>query len=217
MARAAHYLVSIGLTVAVAVAPAYVIGAAQSHSPTAEMPQPPLSMEQKGYHHYTQGSHYRDKALTLESQLQAATTDKARHKLSKKIVKNYRMAAAEFELALHNHPTLYQAASGLGHVLGKTEDYPEALAACDLALSIEPGDGDALACRGGALLGMAQLEDAKEVYEQLFDLDRERSRRLLAAMRVWLDQQIDGPSDVPPSILEYFAEWLNEQAAVAGR
>lgn len=173
-------------------------------------------MEQWGHYHYAQGLAYRDTARSLEEQLQAATTDKARHKLSKKIVKNYRLAAGEFEDALHNLPTLYQAASGLGHVLGKSEKYPEALAACDLALSIEPRDGEALACRGGALLGMAQLEDAKEVYEELFDLDRERSRGLLAAMRVWLDQQIDGPSDVPPSILEYFAEWLGEQAAVVG-
>ena len=176
-----------------------------------------MSMEKWGYHHYVQGGQYRDKALTLETQLQAATTDKARHKLSKKIVKNYRMAAGEFELALHNHPILYQAAAGLGCVLGKTENYPESLEACDLALSIEPGDGEAVDCRARAFLGMGQLEDAKEVYEQLFALDRARAQQLLVAMRMWLDQQIHGASDVPPSILEYFAEWLGEQAAVAGR
>jgi hypothetical protein len=64
---------------------------------------------------------------------------------------------------------------------------------------------------------MGQLEDAKQAYEQLFVLDRARSHQLLAAMRMWLDQQIHGAGDVPPSILEYFAEWLDEQAAVVGR
>jgi tetratricopeptide (TPR) repeat protein len=176
-----------------------------------------MSREQWGYHHYAQGMRYRDKATDLEKQLQAATTDKARHKLSKKILKSYRMAAGEFEDALHNHSTLYQAAAGLGYVLGKTEHYAESLAACDLALSIEPADGEAVACRARALMGMGQLEDAKDEYERLFELDRERSHELLVEMRSWLDRQNRGPSDVPPSILEYFAEWLGEQAAIVGR
>jgi tetratricopeptide (TPR) repeat protein len=217
MATTAHHLASIALTVALAVVPVYPVEDPPSHSPTAQVPQPRLSKEQWGHHHHAQGAHYRDKALTLETQLQVATTDKARHKLSKQIAKNYRMAASEFELALYNYPTLYQAATGLGCVLGKTENYPESLEACDLALSIEPGDVEAVACRARAFLGMGQLEDAKQAYEQLFALDRARAHQLLATMRMWLDQQFHGASDVPPSILEYFAEWLGEQAAVAGR
>ena len=217
MTGKARPFASIALTAALAVVPVYSNGDPPSHSPTAQVPQPPLSMEQWGHHHYAQGMHYRDRALELEKQLQAATTDKARHKLSKKLVKNYRLAAGEFEDALHNFPTLYQAATGLGYVLRKTEDYPGSLEACDLALSIEPGDGEAVACRAKAFLALGQLEDAKDVYEQLFDIDRERSRELLTAMQAWLDRQNLGPSDVPPSILEYFAEWLGEQAAIVGR
>jgi len=217
MVRVTHHLTSIVLTTALAVFPVHAAEDPPSHSPTARVPRPSMSMDQWGYQHYDQGVYYRDRALTFEKQLQAATTDKARHKLSKKIVKNYRLAAGEFEDALDLVPTLHQAAAGLGCVLVKTEAFPEALAACDLALSIEPANAEAVACRARAFMGMGQLEDAKDVYEQLFDLDRDRAQELLNAMRVWLDRQNLGPSDVPPSILEYFDDWLGEQAAIVGR
>jgi len=207
-------LVSFLLTAVVAAMPVYSHEAPPPQSPTAQMPQPQLSFEQQGHQHYSRGLYYRDKALGLEKRLAMATTDKARHKLSKKIIKNYRMATGEFEDALRSMPTLHQAATGLAHVLRKTGNYPESLKACRLALSIEPADGEAIACLAETHMAMGQLEDAKDTYLQLTEIDGARSSELLTAMQIWLRQQMLGPSEVPPSILEYFAEWLAEQSEI---
>ena len=202
------------LTVVLAATQLSPEGDPPSHSPTAHTPQPQISLEQQGHQHYTQGLYYRDKALELERKLRSATTDKARHKLSKKIIKNYRMAMGEFEDAIGFLPTLYPAATSLGFVLRKTGEYPESLEACNLALSIAPADVEAIACLAEASMEMGQLEDAKDAYRRLVEIDRPRSDQLLKAMQIWLERETRAPSEIPPSILEFFAEWLDEQVEI---
>jgi tetratricopeptide (TPR) repeat protein len=191
-------------------------GGSSSPAPTAQTPQSEISPEEQARQHYNQGLYYRDKAWKLEKQLETATTDKQRDKLNKKIAKNYRMAMGEFEDALRNSPEMYQASSSLGYALRKTGDYTQSLEAYDHALSIEPGYTEAIEYRAETYLALGQLEDAKTAYVQLFGSDRSKSDELLRAMQMWLEQQNGGQSEVPPSILENFAEWVDERAEIAG-
>jgi tetratricopeptide (TPR) repeat protein len=210
----AHSLAAALLIIALAAMPVHSDEDPPTHSPTVQVPRPRQSLDEQGKLHHAHGLYYRDKALELESRLRAAKTNKARHKLSKKIIKNYRLATGEFEDALRLFPAYYPAATGLGFVLRKIGEYPESLEACQLALSMAPADGEALACLAEAYMAMGQLEDAKAAYFELDEIDRTRSDQLLKSMQVWLDRQIRGPSEIPPSILEFFAEWLDEQAGI---
>jgi len=216
MFRKLQRLTVILLAATLAVTAAFASGGSSSPSPTAQTPKLELSPEEQARQHYNQGLYYRDKAWKLEKQLKIAGTDKERGKLSKKIGKNYRMALGEFEDALRNSPSMFQASSSLGYALRKTGDYQQSLEAYDHALSIEPGYTEAIEYRAETYLALGQLEDAKSAYVQLFGSDRARSNELLGAMQAWLEQQDEGNSDVQPSILENFAEWVDERAEIAG-
>ena len=216
MSRNLKCLALIMLMASLAGTAAHASGGSSSPSPTAQTPQPEASPEEQARQHYNQGLYYRDKAWKLEKQLEAAATDKQRDKLTKKIAKNYRMAMGEFEDALRNAPDMYQASSSLGYTLRKTGDYKQSLEAYDHALSIEPGYAEAIEYRAETYLALGQLEDAKNAYVQLFGSDRARSNELLMAMQMWLGQHSGGQSEVPQSILENFAEWVDERAEIAG-
>lgn len=204
------------LTASLIATAAYASGGSSSPSPTAQTPPAELSPEEQARQHYNQGLYYRDKAWKLEKQLETAKSDKESQKLNKKIAKNYRMAMGEFEDALRNAPSMYQAASSLGYALRKTGDYQQSLEAYDHALSIEPGYAEAIEYRAETYLALGRLEDAKNAYVQLFGSDRAKSNELLQAMQTWLEQQNGGQGEVPASMLENFAEWVDERAEIAG-
>ncbi len=182
-------------------------GSQQSTPPVSSATPQQLSPEELAKQHYNRGLGQRDRAWKIEGKLETAADKKQEKKFRKKIASAYRSATREFEEAVRNDESLYQAWSSLGYAQRKLGDYEASLEAYNRALSIEPRYAEATEYRGEAYLGLSRLDDAREAYMQLFGGAREHAAALLKAMRTWVDEHPDEAGT--------FADWVTERETIA--
>ncbi|NIM02149.1 MAG: tetratricopeptide repeat protein, partial [Acidobacteria bacterium] len=159
----------------------------------------------------------RDKAWKLEEKLAASTDPAERAKLTKKIDKSYKSAAASFERAVGKNPMMHEAHSDLGYALRKQGDFEASLAAYNRALEIEPRYAEAIEYRAEAYLALNRLDEAKQAYMQLFKGQSDQAPALLEAMRKWCAERSEDPKGASAEEVEAFASWVSERAEIAGQ
>lgn len=194
---------SLALLSIVALAPLPSFAAGGSSAPTQPDVTDPKVL---AANHYNRAIKGRDKAWELEEELAAASTDKEREKLEKKISKQYKSALSAAQQAVQLDPTLYQALSTLGYLLRKTGDFEGSVKAYDSSLAINPRYTEAIEYRAEAYLALGRLDDVKEAYMLLFQVDRPKADELMTAMKGWCEAN---PEE------EGFAAWVEERASVA--
>jgi tetratricopeptide (TPR) repeat protein len=195
---------------------ALAAGGSRSPMPeTSTSAEPEKTPEQLAVEHYNRGLTYRDQAWKLEKKLEAATEEKQRTKLEKKIRNAYTRAAREFRDSIDNIPTMFQAHSSLGYALRKTGEFEDSLAAYDRALQLNPGYTEAIEYRAEAYLGLNRIEEAKQAYVTLFGNDRERADELMAAMKKWLEHRRHDGGGVDSRTIASFEAWVAEREEIA--
>lgn len=195
-------------------APAVLLADGGAPAPTPSNPQPELTPEQLADQHYNRGIALREKAWEFEEQAEAAGGSE-RAKLEAKAEKTYRKAIREYRSAVDLDHRHFRAYSDLGYALRKVGDYPDALAAYDTALGMVPTYAEAIEYRAEAFLALGRLDDAKQAYLHLFEHDRERADKLMAAMQSWVESRRQEPGEVDPAEVDAFAEWVSQRAQLA--
>lgn len=165
--------------------------------------------------YYNKGLGLKDDAWKFEKEAAEASSDSEKAKLLGKAQKSYTKAIKQYELALKKDPDLYQAHSGLGYVLRKTGDHQAALESYNKALELQPTYTEAIEYRAEAHLGLNMLEEAKAAYMVLFQHDRPRADKLLAAMKDWVVEKDQDPGSAGREAVQNFAEWVKERSEIA--
>jgi tetratricopeptide (TPR) repeat protein len=198
-----------------ALPPAHAEGGTQrSTTPDVE---PERSVEELATEAYNRGIEQRDRAWKLEEKLAAGNqSEKASAKLEKKIRRSYDDAAREFLDAVRHNPGLFQAFSSLGYAERKLGNYESALEAYNRALAIEPKYSEAIEYRAEAFLALGRIDDAKQAYDQLVELNREHAAKLLEAMKTWVDRKRADPGDLGPQSVKELENWIRQKDEMAG-
>ena len=178
-------------------------------------PLPRKSPAEEAAELYNSGIQHRDKALALQKEAAAAPAEKDRSKLEKKADKEFEKAISDYHRATQLNNKFHQAFSDLGFCRRKIGDYPGALEAYNLALSLAPAYAPAIEYRGEAYLGLDQVEDAKKAYLALFPSDRSRADELLVAMKGWVQKRQGEPGNLTPDLVQTFAGWVQEREQLA--
>jgi tetratricopeptide (TPR) repeat protein len=172
--------------------------------------------EQMAKSAHNAGVKYIEKADKLDKE--AATLDGAKKdKAIKKANSAYESAAKQFERAVKNDPSLYQAWNYLGYSRRHLGDYEASLQAYEQALSINPNYAEAIEYRAEAYLGLNRLDDAKQSYMKLFSNSRELAGQLITSMQRWVDVRRSDAAGVDPAQLDAFAKWVEERAHIASQ
>jgi tetratricopeptide (TPR) repeat protein len=201
--------IMIGLLLpALALTPRAALGAGGNRLPTPEVPRTP---EEEAVELYNRGLRSRDSALRLEDKAREAPSEEKRERLEDKARRAWEGAIELFEQAVTRNPRMHEAHSALGHALRQTGQYPRSLEAYDRALALAPDYGEAIEYRAEAYLALDRVEDAKQAYLRLLDLDRELAAEVLEAIREWLAQRRADPRGVDAATLDGLGRWLEER------
>lgn len=175
---------------------------------TAPAQGPVQTPEEIAIDNYNQGLGHRDKAWQLEKELATITGAKKASKLEGKIEKEYEKAVRNFEMAVQNRASFYQALSSLGYARRKTGDYQGSLSAYGQALQLAPDYMEAVEYQAEAHLALGRVDEAKQAYMTLFARDREKADQLMAAMKGWIADQRAGDGQASPAELAAIEEWI---------
>ena len=110
-------------------------------------------------------------------------------------VKNYNEAEYQFNQVKRLDSESYAGDYGLGKMYAQTEDYDKAIEHFETALKLDPTFYDALAEIGYAYADMGEIEDARNVQEQLEEDDED----LALTLKYYIDEK------EPPQIAFAFA------------
>ena len=180
---------------------------------------PSPSMQQKSPHdqavdYYNNAERRLDGLTKTHDEMKASTDAQKVAKLQAKLAKGLENAAADFERAVKNDPTLFQAYSELGFTLRKMGKFPESLEAYDKSLAIQPDYTPALEYRAEAYLGLNRIDDARKTYTDLFAGDRPRADALLIAMKGFVAARRADPAGLDAAQLEAFAKWVEQREVI---
>ena len=157
------------------------------------------------------GIKHRDRALKLEARAAAATTDKARKKLTDKASKSFSKAVTKQGEALKLDPQNYQAANELGYALRKTGDFRKAIGAYNYALDINPEFHQATEYRAEAYLALGMYDKTQDAYMTLFREEPALANQLMSSIDVWHQNNGDNLSEDAQA----FAQWAEERKRLA--
>src|ERR1019366_4182943 len=158
-------------------------GMSSAPSPSMERRSPPdIALD-----YYSAAEHRLDGLAKTHDEMKASTDAQKVAKLQAKIAKGLENAAADFERAVKNDATLYQAYSELGFTLRKMGKFDESLAAYDKSLSIQPDYTPALEYRADALL---------------------------IAMKGFVASRRAAAAGLDAAQLEAFAKWVDEREVI---
>ena len=202
---------AIVLVLAPLLAPLAALAAGGSSVDSSSVPE--QSPEELAIDYYNRGLKLRDKAWEMEEKA-AASGDSDLHL---KAEKQWLKAARAFEESISSDPLMYQAHGSLGYTYRKLGRYEESLGAYNRALELSPQYVEAIEYRAEAYLGLDRLEEAKEAYMQLFQLDRAQADALMTAMREWIEEQRHGEGSVSPEVIDEFAGWVEERGEIASQ
>ncbi|HEX3067224.1 MAG TPA: tetratricopeptide repeat protein [Thermoanaerobaculia bacterium] len=186
-------------------------GGGMSSTPSPSMQRSPHDM---AVDYYNAAERRLDGLAKTHDEMKAQTDAQKVAKLQGKIAKGLENAAADFERAVKNDPSLYQAYSELGFTLRKMGKFDESLAAYDKSLSIEPGYAPALEYRAEAYLGLNRIDDARKTYMALFAADRPHADALLIAMKGFVASRRAAPAGIDAAQLDAFAKWVGEREVI---
>ena len=204
MSRTLRTILSLLLVGSLAPLAVYGAGGSSSSLPTqTDVPTDPKVLAANNYNRAIKG---RDKAWELEEQRAAATSDKERAKLDKKIAKQYKSALNAIKQSVQADPSMFQSQSTLGYLLRKTGDFDASIKAYDRSLAINPRYTEAIEYRAEAHLALGRIDEVKDAYMTLFQVDRPKADQLMTAMEGWCESN---PED------EGFATWVADRAGVA--
>src|SRR4051812_8006248 len=147
-------------------------GGGMSSTPSPSMQRSPHDM---AVDYYNAAERRLDGLAKTHDEMKGSADAQKMAKLQAKIAKGLENAAADFERAVKNDPSLYQAYSELGFTLRKMGKFDESLAAYDKSLSIQPNYSAALEYRAEAYLGLNRVDEARKTYMGLFAADRPRA------------------------------------------
>ena len=189
----------------------FAAGGARSTTPTTPS-EPEKTPEEEAIDYYNQGIAARDRAWKLEEKAAAEESEAKAAKMRKKVGKSYKAAAGNFERAVRRNPQMFQAFSSLGYALRKTGDYTAALEAYNTALELEPKYTEAIEYRAEAYLGLNRIDDAKQAFEQLMDMNRQHALELLEAMQKWVAEKSTDPGELGAQAVKEFELWIQDRA-----
>jgi tetratricopeptide (TPR) repeat protein len=183
-----------------------------SKAPMMQAPSP----QDQAISSYNDGIRMREQAWKMEKELESQSDPAKQEDLRGRIHKKFEAVVRSQSNAVKLNPSFVQAWGELGYAQRKLGNYPDALAAYDKALTIQPGYAEAIEYRGEAYLGLNRLKDAKEAYLMLFEGgDKERSGLLGAAMKKWVDERRKTPGDVPADQIDTFAKWVEQRREIS--
>ena len=187
-------------------------GGGMSSSPSPSMQQ--RSPHDQAVDFYNSAERRLDGLAKTHDEMKAANDAQKVAKLQAKIAKGLENAAADFERAVKNDPSLYQAYSELGFTLRKMGKFDESLAAYDQALALNPDYTPALEYRAEAYLGLNRVDDARKTYMELFAGDRPRADALLIAMKGFVASRRAAAAGLDAAQLEAFAKWVDQREVI---
>ena len=186
-------------------------GMGSAPSPSMQQQRSPHDM---AVDYYNAAERRLDGLAKTHDEMKASTDAQKVAKLQAKIAKGLENAAADFERAVKNDATLYQAYSELGFTLRKMGKFDESLAAYDKSLSIQPDYTPALEYRAEAYLGLNRIDDARKTYMGLFAADRPRADALLIAMKGFVASRRANAAGLDAAQLDAFAKWVDEREVI---
>jgi len=172
--------------------------------------------EQRAAEAFKDGLRDMKRADEYDSAAAKETDPKHRDKALRKARSRYEDARSEFGAACRNVPTMPEAWNNLGYTLRKLGSYDDALAAYERALKLRPGYPEALEYRGEAYLGLNRLNDAKQVYLDLFASNRAVSNVFMTAIHNWIEEHRNAAS-VDAAVFAEFVKWADERAQIAAQ
>ncbi len=129
-----------------------------------------------------QAQKYEDKAA-------AASSDKKQAKFKEKAKAAFEGAIRDYVAALRMDATLHEAFVGLGQLFAKAGQHDQSMESFQQALSLDPGNSEAMLGQARIQLATFKVEDAKTSYGELVMADGKAAGVLLAEMRAWLNGQ----------------------------
>ncbi len=192
---------------------AQLASAAGGSSMGTPMPQQaPKSPLELAVDNYNRGLAYRDKALEFEAKAAEQSDPKQNARLLKKSGKQFNNAAKRFRTAIKHNERLFQAHGSLGFALRKLGEYDAALESYNAALALNPRYAYAIEYRGETYLALGRLEETRQAYVQLVDLDQRQADLLLSAVKQWLASPPDG---IAAGEIETMKNWAAERLALS--
>ncbi|HUK01922.1 MAG TPA: tetratricopeptide repeat protein [Steroidobacteraceae bacterium] len=166
---------------------------------------------------YNSGLDEAKKADDLETQALKESDPKQQEKGLRKAHYGYVSARHYFDDATRHEPNMPEAWNELGYAYRKSGDNQAALKAYERALTLRPGYPEALEYRGEAYLGLNRLDDAKQVYLDLFSSNREISAHLLTAMKSWVEQHRKAGGTPDAATVDEFDKWVQERSQITAQ
>lgn len=160
---------------------------------------------------YGAGYAFIERATRFDQDAAAAENERSRQEAVDGAKQAYEDALRAFEDAVRLDPRMYEAHTYIGYANRKLGRYDRALEAYASALKLKPDYVRAIEYQGETYLGLDRFADAKFNYQRLYALDGEQARKLLAAMRKWLEERDRDPRLVPAEELAAAAQWLSDQ------
>ena len=123
---------------------------------------------------------YEDSAAQYKAAVQINPSSINRYSYGESLLKveNYSEAEHQFREVRRLEPESYAGDYGLGKLFAQTEDYDEAITHFEKALKLSPKFYDAFAEIGYTYADMGDIESAREVQEDLEEVDEKLSRTL---------------------------------------
>jgi tetratricopeptide (TPR) repeat protein len=205
----------VALSITILAIPALIAsGPGGGMSTPSSTPTMQRSPHDQAVDYYNNAERRLDGLAKTHDEMKAATDAQKVAKLQAKIAKGLENAAADFERAVKNDPSLYQAYSELGFTLRKMGKFDESLAAYDKSLALNPDYTPALEYRAEAYLGLNRIDDARKTYMSLFAADRPRADALLIAMKGFVASRRAAPAGVDAVQFETFAKWVEQREVI---
>ncbi len=174
----------------------------------------PLPVSEQGaIDAYTAGYASILRAEHAENLAAASSSEEERKAAQRRAQEAYRASLPHFTSATRLDHAMHEAYTYLGYANRKLGRYEESLAAYKQALQINPDTPYAIECQGETFLALNRVAEAQFNFLRLYALDTYSARKLLKAMRAWLEANKAKPPagvDVPA-----LTAWIAEREAVA--
>ncbi|HTT00524.1 MAG TPA: tetratricopeptide repeat protein [Steroidobacteraceae bacterium] len=192
-------------------------GGGGSNMNMGSMNMPSQSPQERAAAAYNSGVNNVKRADALDAAAAQETDAKKHDKALKKAHYAYVDARRDFEDATHASPNLPEAWNALGYTQRKLGEYDASLKSYDRALALRPGFPEALEYRGEAYLGLNRVEDAKQVYLDLFATNRALSDQLMQAIKTWIDVQRKSSGSHDTATVDGLDKWVQERSQIAAQ
>jgi tetratricopeptide (TPR) repeat protein len=167
---------------------------------------------------YNDGVHDVRKADKYQTSAAEQGDAKKKDKALREAQEHYTSALTKFNQAVKLDPNMHEAWNYVGYTNRKLGNFDVALAAYEHALTLHPGDPDALEYRGEAFLGLNRVTDAEQAYLDLFASNRALADKLLTAMKGWVTSQRTATSGgADATAVDALDKWVQERAQIAGQ